>query len=435
MSDYGMLGMVTATPRGSSLTSDAAVSDTELLIDYSGDFDTDGGTLLLGALQLAYTGIVEGDAAEDPDTLLLAVALTVAASTDDPVGVVQGGQALYDYVAHVDMGLGDDVHVPLTYSQIVGWPVGIYDPPVPVMVSDDVLHLEDAPGRVPAGRTAFENTDAGTYSGAGDMLLLLTHTPLDGSTHIRQNGISLDPSEWFRSGFTVTIPDTGHFKLGDKFTAAYAYDGAAATEVTSGTETLPLSLVGTTTGNNNAATSVAVPGGATVGDFFVLMLAGVPVIGSGTVDCADSRVDGSIKTHVFNGAYWGRLDNLTNISITITGSKAAYALAVYSDAHTVTSSDSEASQTPNPMTAPPVTYHGNAIACFFTNIATGGTVTGPGIDADGDWTQDAVGVSTTAVCGVGIYSLSDSVGGTTPPGAVVEGTTLDRWDVVTIGVD
>lgn len=232
MAEYGLLGEVTAEPRGSELTASAAISDTELVIDYSGDFDTDGGTLDLNGARLAYVAIIEGDLPEDPDTLVLAEPLLVAGDEGDSVLAVVGAQIATDYYAQVTMsGDGDTVKARIPYNQIGLWPVGQYDPPVPVTLSDDLLWLVDAPGQTPSDRASGWNTDEAIAAADDtDVTIPLSFVPNFGTLHVRQNGNDLAPDEWVLGGQLITVAPGAELviRAGDRFTTAYFYDGAAA---------------------------------------------------------------------------------------------------------------------------------------------------------------------------------------------------------------
>lgn len=148
MSDYGQVQAVIVEPKGSTLAAEAAISDTSLLIDTAQDFDSDGGTLDLNGARLQYTSIEEGANPDDPDIVNLADPLALGADEDDAVGIVVGGQIPEDWYAVATMdGDGEEVHIPLTLDQRAQWIPGEYTDPVPVAVSEDMQHLEDAPGR------------------------------------------------------------------------------------------------------------------------------------------------------------------------------------------------------------------------------------------------------------------------------------------------
>jgi hypothetical protein len=231
-----MLQEVRRVPRGSTLAAAAAISDTELVVDYAGDFSYDpenpddtGGTLDLNGARLAYTSIIFGELPDDPDTIVLAEPLTVAADADDMVSAVAGGQVLEDWVAYVTMGEGDQVVVPLSVDQRNQWAIGVYEDPVPVIISDNLLHLEDAPGRTPPARVQFLNTDTGAVATDGDDIEIpLTYVPIAGSEQVFYNGTPLKRADWTRSDTVLTIPGETWFRANKVAWVDYAYDGAAA---------------------------------------------------------------------------------------------------------------------------------------------------------------------------------------------------------------
>lgn len=253
MSDYGEVQAVIVSPRGSTLTTAAGVADVELLIDSAQDFDSDGGTLDLDGVRLQYTSITEGTNASDPDTVNLAGPLAAGADEDTNVAPVVGGQIPEDWYAVITMGEeGDVAHVPLDVDQRAQWPVGEYPDPVPVIVSDDLQHLEDAPGRTVSTRNAFINTDEYTYDGiAADIQLPLTKIPISGSEQpfwkaatVAVGGIGLPPGTWrIESGFLVVDdPDLmAEFEVDDLFWVHYAYD-AAADDISRPENAVPLTI-------------------------------------------------------------------------------------------------------------------------------------------------------------------------------------------------
>jgi hypothetical protein len=68
----------------------------------------------------------------------------------------------------------------------------------------------------------FRNVDNATCLTAGIVTLHLTYTPIDGSLHIRWNGIDQPPTEWILIDKTVTFI-APHLHVGDVITSAYAY--------------------------------------------------------------------------------------------------------------------------------------------------------------------------------------------------------------------
>lgn len=230
MAEYGELSEVVAEVRGSFLAADASISDTELLVEYAGDFDPEGGTLDLNGTRIEYTALVDGVNADDPDTVTLLAPLAVAADEGDTVSVVIGGQVAVDYFAHVGTDDGDQVSIPIRYDQIAGWPVGIYDPPVPVSFSEDHEHLEDAPGRTPLGRVSAWNIDEATAAvDDADVEILLTYKAALRSILVHKGGLALAPNEWTYDGaktITVSPSDEVIIRAGQRFVAYYDRDEA-----------------------------------------------------------------------------------------------------------------------------------------------------------------------------------------------------------------
>lgn len=233
MADYGLLTEVRIEERTTSLTAAASVSDTELFVDSAGDLDEDGGTLELNGVQLEYSSTVMGDTEDDPDTVVLVDPLAVAADEDDEVTPVVGGLPAEDWYGIVDMGSGDAVPVPLSFSQRTMWAPGVYDPPVPVMVSEDLHRLEDAPGRPPSA-TGVEAWNLDEWTATADdanSVGLLTYLPRPNSLIVWKNGVQLDPSEWSLVGRIVTVAPSSEviIRTGHKFTSYYLRNVAADT--------------------------------------------------------------------------------------------------------------------------------------------------------------------------------------------------------------
>jgi hypothetical protein len=70
---------------------------------------------------------------------------------------------------------------------------------------------------------AFWNTDQAVAGEPGQITLNLTWEPIDGSLHIRWNGVDQPPTEWTLDEQTVTFTSP-LIKPGHRLTAAYAYD-------------------------------------------------------------------------------------------------------------------------------------------------------------------------------------------------------------------
>lgn len=142
--------------RGSELVADAAIDDTVLAVEHVGEFDDDpddmptGMWLELNGVQLPYVAVDE-----DADTITLANPLPFAASVDDKVSVVSGGQIMRDYMVDVDLGSGDPAEVVIPFGDRDLWPEGDYASPVQVLLSNDLERIEEVPGRTPERDPAF----------------------------------------------------------------------------------------------------------------------------------------------------------------------------------------------------------------------------------------------------------------------------------------
>jgi hypothetical protein len=188
----GLLTEVLITERGSNAAAVAAVGATELDVadltdftDYSGDDAVDPATqettglgVIIDILGERYTvdsvtpgatdaDVVEGaggtfdDASElTPGTLTLTEPLRAQVDEDDPVWLVVGTEVATDAYALVsfpqtaevlgdETDSGDVAQVPIPYGMRAQFPEGLYDPPVPIVVSDDLTTVLDAPGVKP----------------------------------------------------------------------------------------------------------------------------------------------------------------------------------------------------------------------------------------------------------------------------------------------
>lgn len=297
MSDYGHLQEIASTPRTTSLTTAAAVSDTELEVDSAGDFDEDGGTLQLNGAQLDYTAITWGATEEDPDIVTLAAPLVTAADVDDLISPVLGGVPAEDWYGIVDMGAGDPVPVPLTFAQRVQWPEGLYDPPARVQVSDDLQHLEDAPGRPAAvgGRIAAWNEDEWDAAGDDtDSPGILTYLPIPHSLMVFQRGTRLRNNEFTLVDRVVTPLAAEIPIMGTDWFSAY-YDRDPAAEVVGqgvGTFDPEILLVGTNT-TVGVQTSIALPAGTEEGDLIVLATVSFGANGSSDARLPNNSINGA----------------------------------------------------------------------------------------------------------------------------------------------
>jgi microcystin-dependent protein len=150
MAERGEVRAVAWMPLGSELTADATIGALLLTIDNSVDFDEDGGSFDLNGIQYDYSSVDH-----DTGTLTLETSLTVAAVAGDRVNVWSGGQVAIEYTAFVSLGDGDEVEVPIPYSDRDLWPEGEYTDPVLVTLSDDLESLIGVPGRTPIRDGSF----------------------------------------------------------------------------------------------------------------------------------------------------------------------------------------------------------------------------------------------------------------------------------------
>lgn len=106
-----------------------------------------------------------------------------------------------------------------------GYLDGRFATPKPVPPGPAVESVGDDGGDGAASGTdiAFWNTDQAVTGEPGQISLPLTYEPIDGSLHIRWNGVDQPPTEWALDGQLVTFTD-GLVRAGDILTAAYAYD-------------------------------------------------------------------------------------------------------------------------------------------------------------------------------------------------------------------
>jgi len=252
----------------------------------------------------------------------------------------------------------------------------------------------------------FINTDRATASGSGPVTFNLTHTPIDGSLHIRWNGIDQPASEWSLNESTVTIPDpTSVIESGDVFTAAYAY------LLEADESGLDWSLVGVTTVVGDT-TSVALPAGTQDGDLLIFASAAAT-----SATASDGRLTGTIGTSYGSGALvkWGRA-NGSGSPITCSVNSGAFGygatlLAVYRGVQ-VNDFGVNTSLT-NDITLPVKTDTAAAVGVL---LAFDGVVAGfINDDATSAWTFDGETNSTKTHVRIVEWRPEDI--GDTPPGA------------------
>jgi hypothetical protein len=95
--------------------------------------------------------------------------------------------------------------------------------PVPPGPAIDLVGDDGGDGAAGGADIAFWNTDQAVAGEPGQITLTLTYEPIDGSLHIRWNGIDQPPTEWTLDGQTVTFT-SDLIRYGDLLTSAYAYD-------------------------------------------------------------------------------------------------------------------------------------------------------------------------------------------------------------------
>lgn len=162
----GLLVEVTEEPLGSQAVAVVAVGVIQVPVEDITHFPGEGGVIDILGVRYDYTSVVPAapilDAMGDMSgggTLVLATPVTTQVDEDDPVRLVVGTQVATNAVAVIDIPAGeagdspdggDPVHVILNYEQRPVFPVGVYDPPLPVYVADDLSAVMAVPGVVPA---------------------------------------------------------------------------------------------------------------------------------------------------------------------------------------------------------------------------------------------------------------------------------------------
>jgi hypothetical protein len=133
--------------QGSEIVTAASIGATTLEVEWVGDFDDEGGTLLLNGTEIDYTTVDT-----DAETITLDAPLADAAAVGDRVDIVSGGQVAKDYTLFVAHGDGADAEIEIPFSDRDAWPEGDYDDPVEVILSDDLERIEQVVGISPVRR-------------------------------------------------------------------------------------------------------------------------------------------------------------------------------------------------------------------------------------------------------------------------------------------
>lgn len=153
----GLVSSVQRVPRGSEIVTAASLAATLIYVDSAEDFDDAGGDLEINGVRYEY---LSSDI--DLDTITLSTGLTAAAAIGDAVYPVMGGQVATDHIAFVSMGEGDEAEVLIPYGERPLWPEGVYEDPVPVVLSPDLTRIVTVPGRVPVIEdTTFQTGSTG----------------------------------------------------------------------------------------------------------------------------------------------------------------------------------------------------------------------------------------------------------------------------------
>lgn len=149
----GLLIEVVERAVGSHATAPVAIGGTVIPVEDPTPFVDGGGRVLIAGVEYDYLSVTDDG---DTGTLTLADPLTAAVLEFDTITTVTGIEETTEVYAIVS--LDDDeledteqgrVEVLLGFDQIASFPVGVYDPPVPVVLSDDYDEVLDVPGSLP----------------------------------------------------------------------------------------------------------------------------------------------------------------------------------------------------------------------------------------------------------------------------------------------
>ena len=145
MPEPGLAVEFNVDPQGSELDQAATATDTVLYVGDASDYDAPGTLRVDTGAALVDVDFTASDT--DADTVTLAVPLGVAAEVGDRVYILSGGDIAYDHTLEVHTADGDPVDIDVDYAERVLWEPGPIDPPVPVLISDDLTTIVDVPGR------------------------------------------------------------------------------------------------------------------------------------------------------------------------------------------------------------------------------------------------------------------------------------------------
>lgn len=158
----GLLTEVTEQAVGSHVTTVAVIGATSVAVEDITPFPEGGGVLDLLGVRYTFTAAtadppVVDDAGDVTTTGVLTIAgagLTAQADVYDPVSLVVGSAVATVATAIVDIpqgenstapGDGGPISVALDYTQRAVFPVGPYNPPLPVILTDDLTAIAQVP--------------------------------------------------------------------------------------------------------------------------------------------------------------------------------------------------------------------------------------------------------------------------------------------------
>jgi hypothetical protein len=206
----GLLTEVLTMTRGSATTAACSSGATTIPIENPTDFDETGGRVQIAGVLYDYTA-VDVDAEE---LTLAAPGLTGAVVLHEPVLVMIGDNVGVDYYAIVDDpdDDGEPVWVPLrTRQERVAWPVGVYNPPLPVTMASDQGSLTEAPGVEPEidggiiqADTVIANVNLRVGDESGQRVEIL-RTPVIGAYNsTNEQTVNIDGEQNFMQGTIAT---------------------------------------------------------------------------------------------------------------------------------------------------------------------------------------------------------------------------------------
>ena len=145
MAEPGFAVEFNIDPQGSELDVAATATDTVLYLGDASDYDAPGTVRVDNGTVQVDIDIVDVDV--DAATITLGLALGVVADVGDRVYILSADEIAVDHTLTVHTSDGDSVEIAVDYADRILWAEGPIDPPVPVLVSDDLTEIVDVPGR------------------------------------------------------------------------------------------------------------------------------------------------------------------------------------------------------------------------------------------------------------------------------------------------